>query len=143
MTSRDGRRWSAPQTVGTSADEVYPAIAVDRGRVAVTFYTRTYDAAGTGLDYAAVTSSAGPSLGALGSSRVRRITTQTSDPAIQFVGIGAVTGTILQGVFIGDYTSVAMGTDGVFHPAWTDFRGAPGTTSPNQDAYTQAVRFDR
>ena len=58
------------------------------------------------------------------------------------MGIGAVTKQVLQGVFIGDYTAVAMGTDGVMHPCWTDFRGQPGVTSPNQDAYTMAVHLD-
>jgi hypothetical protein len=33
-------------------------------------------------------------------------------------------------VFIGDYTAVAMGSDGVAHPRWTDFRGNPGAASP-------------
>jgi hypothetical protein len=60
---------------------------------------------------------------------------------VQFVGIGAVSGQVLQGLFIGDYTAVAMGSDLVFHPMWTDFRGQPGVTSPNQDAYTQAIRL--
>ena len=58
------------------------------------------------------------------------------------MGIGAVTKQVLQGVFIGDYTAVAMGTDGVMHPCWTDFRGQPSVTSPNQDAYTMAVHLD-
>ena len=41
------------------------------------------------------------------------------------------------------YTAVAMGWDGVLHPCWTDFRGKPGVTSPNQDAYTAAVFGDQ
>jgi len=41
-----------------------------------------------------------------------------------------------QNVVIGDYTAVALGSDGVLHPCWTDFRGSPGVTAPNQDAYT-------
>jgi len=51
-------------------------------------------------------------------------------------------GKVLQGEFIGDYTAAAMGWDGVLHPCWTDFRGKPGVTSPNQDSYTQVVRLD-
>jgi hypothetical protein len=35
-----------------------------------------------------------------------------------------------------------MGFDGVLHSCWTDFRGNPGVTSPNQDSYTDAVRID-
>lgn len=42
--------------------------------------------------------------------------------------------------FIGDYSQVAVGSDGVAHAAWTDFRGRPGVTSANQDVYTSAFR---
>jgi hypothetical protein len=34
-----------------------------------------------------------------------------------------------------------MGSDLVIHPVWTDFRGRPGLTGPNQDPYTQAIRI--
>jgi hypothetical protein len=47
----------------------------------------------------------------------------------------------LQGVFIGDYTAIAVGADLWLHPCWTDFRGRPGVTAPNQDAYTQSISF--
>src|SRR5579859_5395756 len=139
VASQDGRHWSRTFGVGTSADEVFPAIAAYGGKVAVSFYTRAYDPNGIGLDMAYVASEA-RSLGHFG--RVHRVTTQTSNPQIQFVAVGAVTGNILQGVFIGDYTAVALGSDGVLHPCWTDFRGNPGVTAPNQDAYTQAVALD-
>jgi hypothetical protein len=141
VASRDGRHWSRTYGVGTGADEVYPAIAAYGGQVAVSFYTRVYDQNGIGLDMAYVAGDA-EDLGSLGNHRVHRVTTQTSNPQIQFVAVGAVTGNILQGVFIGDYTAVALGSDGVLHPCWTDFRGKPGVTAPNQDAYTQAVSLD-
>jgi hypothetical protein len=70
---------------------------------------------------------------------IRRITTQTSNPQVQFLSIGAVTGQVLQGAFIGDYTAVAMGFDLRIHPVWTDFRGSPETTLPNQDVVTQSI----
>jgi hypothetical protein len=54
-----------------------------------------------------------------------------------------VSGKELQGVFIGDYTAIAMGSDLVVHPCWTDFRGRPRVTAPNQDAYTQAIPYRR
>jgi hypothetical protein len=136
ITSKDGVKWSKVFQLGTSADEVYPAVAAYDGHIAVTFYTRAYDPNGIGLDYAYVNAS-GP--GNIKKNRVIRITTQTSNPQIQFVGVGAVTGKELQGVFIGDYTAVAMGEDLVLHPSWTDFRGNPGLTLPNQEAYTQAI----
>ncbi len=137
VASRDGRHWGNVQTVGTAADEVYPAIAAHDDHVAVSFYTRVYDSAGIGLDFAYVQAD---ERGRLSGAQLKRITTQTANPQTQFVGIGAVTGAVLQGVFIGDYTGAAMGRDGVFHPSWTDFRGHPGVTSPNQDAYTQEIR---
>ena len=140
--SFDGVHWSRTVDIGTSDDEVYPAVAVNAGRVGVTFYTRHYDPKGIGLDYASVEAPEW-NLGALAHNKVHRVTTQTADPQIQFVGTGAVTGKVLQGLFIGDYTAVAMGFDGVLHPCWTDFRGKPGVTSPNQDAYTAAVFGDQ
>ena len=81
----------------------------------MSFYTRAFEA---------------EDLGRLGHGRVHRVTSQTSNPQIQFVAAGLVTGNELQGVFIGDYTAVALGSDGVLHPCWTDFRGKPGVTDP-------------
>ncbi|MBI3688380.1 MAG: exo-alpha-sialidase [Actinobacteria bacterium] len=135
-TSRGGERWSTPTVVGTAQDEVFGAIAAHDGTVAVTSYTRRYDPSGVKLDYAYWTAS---SQDRLGRARIQRITTESSDPSIQFVGVGRVTGKELQGVFIGDYSAVALGTDLTLHPCWTDFRGSPGTTAPNQDAYSQAI----
>ncbi|GAB3166180.1 sialidase family protein [Amycolatopsis stemonae] len=134
LSGSDGRHgWSKPAKIGTGADEVFPAVAARAGRVAVTFYTRGYDPNGIGLDYAYTTGwgdNAGP---------IRRITTQTSNPQVQFVAAGAVTGKELQGVFIGDYTAAAVGADFRLHPCWTDFRGNPGRTLPNQDVVTQGL----
>lgn len=141
VASHDGKHWSPTVAVGTAADEVFPAIAAYGGTVAVSFYTRTYDPSGIGLDVAYVSGEAGD-LGGLSEHRVHRVTSQTSNPQIQFVAVGAVTRKILQGVFIGDYTAVALGADHVLHPSWTDFRGNPGVTAPNQDAYTQSVELD-
>jgi len=50
---------------------------------------------------------------------------EPSDPRIQFVAVGLVSGEELQGVFIGDYSAVALGFDLRLHPCWTDFRGRP------------------
>lgn len=139
VASLDGTHWSRTIQVGnSSADEVFPAVAANDGFVAVTFYTRAYDPNGIGLDYAYVVAPEWD-LDDLSHGRLHRVTTETSNPQIQFVSRGAVTGAILQGVFIGDYTAAAMGADGVLHPCWTDFRGSPGTTSPNQDSYSAAV----
>jgi hypothetical protein len=134
-SSQNGKNWTPVRTLGTSTDEVYPAVAALGGFVAVSYYTRKYDPSGIGLDYA-YQSGLGDGIR---HSPVRRITTQTANPQVQFVGIGEVTGNVLQGVFIGDYTAMAVGSDFKIHPAWTDFRGNPGTTLPNQDVVTQSI----
>jgi hypothetical protein len=135
ISSADGVHWAKPVTIGSGADEVYPAIAALGGRIAVSYYTRKYDPAGIGLDFALVT---GWGAG-VAKAPVRRLTTQTENPQVQFVGTGLLTGDTLQGTFIGDYTAVALGTDFQVHPVWTDFRGRPGTNTPNQVVYTQSV----
>lgn len=133
--SADGVHWSGPSTIGTGSDEVFPAVAALANHVAVSFYTRAYDPNGIGLDYAYA---AGFAHG-VANGPIHRITTQTSNPQVQFPVIGAVSGNVLQGAFIGDYTAMAIGADFRVHPTWTDFRGDPGTTLPNQDVLTQSV----
>jgi len=133
--SNDGKHWSSPVTVGTAQDEVFGAIAALGGRVIVGSYTRNYDPNGNFLDFA-IWSGWG---NGVGSAPIRRVTTASEDPNVQFVGIGLVSGQILQGEFIGDYTGLAIGADFMVHPAWCDFRGNPGVNTPNQDLYTQSL----
>jgi hypothetical protein len=139
VSSSTGAVWNNEITVGSTADEVYPAIAAFGGRVMVSFYTRAYDPSGINLDYAfASVQAIGPYH--LQASPLVRITEQSENPQVQFVGQDQLNpNNYLQGVFIGDYTAVAVGANGVFHPCWTDFRGNPGVNLPNQDAYTQAI----
>jgi hypothetical protein len=139
--SRNGSQWTPAFAVGTAQDEVFGAIAIYRGVVAVTSYTRHYDADGINLDYAYWTST---DLIRHHSLPIRRITTESSNPQIQFVSTDDE-GNVVQGVFIGDYTGVALGSDLRLHPNWTDFRGNPRKNTPNQDAYTQSIElgFDR
>jgi hypothetical protein len=141
VASYDGVHWSQTVGLGSGSDEVFPAVAAFGGRVAVSFYTRAYNPKGIGLDVAYASASEAD-FWDLADARLHRVTTETENPQIQFVGTGAVTGNVLQGVFIGDYTAVAMGFDGVLHPCWTDFRGKPGVTAPNQDAYSGAIRLE-
>ena len=124
--------WSKVVKLGSGTDEWFPAIAAVGGRVVVDYYTRAFDPNGIGVDYA-YNVGWGTSLGGL-----RRITTETENPQVQFVATDA-DGNVVQGVFIGDYSAIAMGADFVAHPCWTDFRGRPGTTAPNQDVYTQSI----
>ena len=61
------------------------------------------------------------------------LSTESSNPFVQFA----------DGGFIGDYSQVALGANGMAHASWTDFRGKPGVTSANQDvmiAELHAVR---
>ena len=139
-SSRGGRSWTE-RVIGTPQDEVFGAVAILAEVVAVSYYTRHYAPRGVGLDYAYWR---GVGVTALRSGAIRRITTQTSDPRIQFPAPGLENpDETIQGVFIGDYSAMAVGTDFRIHPCWTDFRGRPGVTKPNQDAYTQSISLLR
>ena len=130
QSSTDGVNWSAktPLTAGPE-DKIYPWVAANDGNVIVSFYTREFaGSASKQIDYAYVKSNDGSATW----SSTTRITEQSSDPGIQFTN----------GAFIGDYTGVAVGSDNIAHPIWTDFRGNPGVTSPNQDAVTIAIDLD-
>jgi hypothetical protein len=133
--STGGVHWSQPAKIGSASDEFYPAVAALAGQVAVSFYTRAFDPNGIGLDFAYVAGQGSEAA----ATPIRRITTQTSNPQVQFPLIGQVSGQLLQGGFIGDYTAIAVGLDLRVHPVWTDFRGNPGTTQPNQDVVTQSI----
>jgi len=135
---------SAPVTVTSGQDKVFPGVAARNGVVTVTYYTRDFaathnpatcnvkipDNAPPGvvsvetishsvcLDYAASSSTDG-------FASERRLTSEGSNPFVQFA----------DGGFIGDYSQAAVGSNGVVHTAWTDFRGRPGVTSANQDVY--------
>jgi hypothetical protein len=132
----------------TAADKVFPSVSTLGGTTIVSYYTRDYainsrapvcnvmtnpDPGGIApvatarsvcLDYAARVAT-GDSWG-----KQLRLSTASSNPFIQFA----------DGAFIGDYSQVALGSDGKAHPAWTDFRGRPGVTSANQDVMTQTVQ---
>lgn len=143
VTSNNGTSYTAPLQI-SAGDTLFPSVAANGGKIAVSYYTRAYSPdtdvcrAVTGndpdtapadggipvcLDYAARSSTDG-----FGSET--RLTTESSNPYIQFA----------DGSFIGDYSQIAIGSNGVAHPVWTDFRGNPnpGGTRANQDAYTQA-----
>ena len=146
VTSADGITWTAPKIITSGADKVYPAVGANAGRVAVGYFTRDYspvptatdhscqrgflntsdptypfsapvyvDLAPVCLDYAFSSSTDG-----YGSET--RVSTQSSNPYLEF-----------SGSFIGDYTGVAVDSTGGVHTVWTDDRGLPGTTTPNQD----------
>jgi hypothetical protein len=152
ITSADGLTWSAPRTLTTGAkDKVYPSVGANAGRIVVGYYTRAYSpvptttnrrcgimeldsvtgdvvlptdparaAAPVCMDWAVRSSSNN-------FTTETRVSKQSSNPYILFAGS-----------FIGDYTGTAVGSDNKAVTVWTDFRGNPGLTSPNQDAVVGA-----
>lgn len=70
-SSRGGASWSV-SVVGTPQDEVFSAVATVAGVVAVSAYTRHWDAAGIGLDYAYWSGSGWTGWDRYGGSPVRR-----------------------------------------------------------------------
>jgi hypothetical protein len=138
---------SAPRVITTGpADKVFPAVASYGGRIGVSYYTRDYlathnpavcnvktpDSGAPGAVVVAAPRSVCLDYAARGSSdnfaSQTRLTSEGSNPFIQFA----------DGAFIGDYTQAAMGSNGVVHASWTDFRGNPGITPANQDAYVES-----
>jgi hypothetical protein len=135
---------SAPARVTPgSGDKVFPAVSIRAGKVAVSYYTRDYAASHdpATCKVAIVSDDPGVQIGAVpnsvcldyaarvstdGFAHEQRLTSQGSNPYVEFAN----------GAFIGDYSQVAIGSNGVAHAAWTDFRGRPGVTSANQDVYT-------
>jgi hypothetical protein len=149
VTSTDGKTWTAPKQITSGTDKVYPAVGANAGKVVVGYYTRDFSPAPTATDHSCQrgfldnsdpgypTSATTPvhyvdlapvcldyafssSSDNFGSQT--RVSTQSSNPYLQF-----------SGSFIGDYTGVAVDSKGGVHTVWTDGRGLPGTTTPNQD----------
>jgi hypothetical protein len=148
VTSANGTAWSAPRTLTTgAADKVYPAVGANAGRIVVGFYTREYSPLPTAADRRCGISELDTATNtvvlpvdaarrdapvcmdwAIRSSTDNfatqtRVSAQSSNPYILFAGS-----------FIGDYTGMALDTFGRAVTVWTDFRGNPGVTTPNQDA---------
>jgi len=146
VTSSDGVHWSGPtQITSDTFDKVYPSIAADNGRIVVGYYTRAYSPTPTPADRSCarqvldtttntVVPYPGPnSLQPVcmdyaarrsddGFASELRLTAQSSNPW-----------TLFAGAFIGDYTGMALDNTVKGIAVWTDFRGNPPTTTPNQD----------
>jgi hypothetical protein len=146
VTSTNGTSFSDPRVI-SSGDNVFPGVAANLGKIAVSYYTRAafiprnshvcHLVTGNAPGAPAATSTVDVCLGyaARSSSDDYRtetaLTTEASNPYVQFAN----------GSFIGDYTQIALGSDGLAHPVWTDFRGNVNAGGkPNQDVYTQAYR---
>jgi len=148
VTSTDGVTWSAPRTVTSgAADKVYPSVGANAGRIAIGYYTRAFSPLPTAADRSCgimeLDSATGnvvlPTDPARASAAVcldwamrssgdnfateTRVSKQSSNPYLLFAGS-----------FIGDYTGTAVNASGHALTVWTDDRGNPGLTPPNQDA---------
>jgi hypothetical protein len=148
VTSSDGVNWSVPAKITTgAADKVYPSVGANAGRVVVGYYTREFSPAPTASDRSCGISELDSVTGNVvlpvdaarqsapvcldwalktsddGFGAQQRVSTQSSNPYILFAGS-----------FIGDYTGTAVDKFGRAVTVWTDFRGKPGVTTPNQDA---------
>jgi hypothetical protein len=147
VTSANGTVWSAPLHVTSGApDKVYPAVGANAGRIVVGYYTREYSPLPTDTDRRCGIAELDATTGAVvlpvdaarrnapvcmdwaiksssdGFASTTRVSRESSNPYILFAGS-----------FIGDYTGVAIDASGRAVTAWTDFRGNPGVTPPNQD----------
>ena len=147
VTSSNGTNWSVPRKITSgAADKVYPSVGANAGRIVVGYYTREFSPVPTDADRSCgimeldtATNKVVPPLNAarkaaavcldwaLKSSSdnfaaTTRVSAQSSNPYILF-----------SGSFIGDYTGTAVNALGKAVTVWTDFRGNPGVTAPNQD----------
>jgi hypothetical protein len=90
------------------------------GRVTVAYYDRKYgDAQATGAFDITMRRSNGDHV---------RVTSRTLPPTQEFPEAGASTG-----VFLGDYMGLAVGSDGIAHPIWTDTRNPIFSPSTGDD----------
>jgi hypothetical protein len=135
--STDGAStWSRPLAVSRAAnDQFYPWAAVGPdGALDVVYFDRSYDAANSKYGVTLAELAAGAH-----NFTLERVDTGLSDPnhARWFSA-----GTNGQTTFLGDYNGLAVGSDGIAHPFWTEMRRvvtvnhATGTT---EDAFTAAV----
>lgn len=128
--------WSRrPQTISSAPnDQFFPwcAVAPD-GTLNVSFMDRSYDPANSkyGITLARVPTT--------GSVRLQRVDTGLSDPNHARWFSSATGG---KTTFLGDYTGLAVGPDGVAHPVWTDMRRVVTVrqiSGTNEDIFTAAI----
>ncbi len=135
-SSDGGNAWGAPITVSAAAnDQFYPwaAFAPD-GTLNVAFFDRSFDPANS--KYGITLARLAPQGKKFASQRVD---TGLSDPNHARWFSGATGGKTL---FLGDYNGLAVGSDGVAHPVWTDMRrvvATQGISGTTEDAFTAAV----
>ena len=126
-----------------NADKVFPSVSANGGSVVVSYYTSGYanpnpacffaiPSGAVGGVFVATTSSVCLDYAAKSSvdgfASERRLASEGSNPYVQFA----------DGSFIGDNTQVAVGSNGMAHASWTDFRGNPGVNGPHQDVHVSS-----
>ena len=131
-----GATWSGPITVsGATNDQFYPWAAVaPGGTLEIAYFDRSYDPGNSkyGITLAMLT----PGSGSFGH---QRIDSGLSDPNHARWFSSSTSG---ETTFLGDYNGLAIGSDSVAHPFWTDMRRVVTTnhaTGTTQDAFTTAV----
>jgi hypothetical protein len=148
-TSTDGgSSWTLHRITSSAPDKWFSSVAYSGGLLAVGYETRDYATTSgdpnceamlldsvtltiTPLSTAnvcydqAVTYSTDD--GSTWSGQIR-VSSVSSNPYMQFAG-----------AFIGDYEGTAIGAHGTIYTVWTDNRGNPGVTWPNQDTYVGTV----
>ena len=134
-SSDGGANWSKPALISQGIDQhFFPAIASYRGKV----YASWFDSAATQAlpsNQYTIQGAASADAGATWTAPVT-ISTATSNASLgNLFGFPTCTPN-----FIGDYSGIAAGADGVAHPLWTDIRvvNSPGS-STNQDPYTATM----
>ncbi|TMI34697.1 hypothetical protein E6H27_01190 [Candidatus Bathyarchaeota archaeon] len=140
-SSNGGSNWGSPVGVATSGasanDQFYPWAAVGPGSVLrVAYKDRSYDPANIKYGETLATSTNGGA-----SFSTVRVDTGLSNPndSRWFTNGGTTNG---KATFIGDYENLAVGSDGVSHPIWTDMRSSQFPSPPSgrghntQDAVT-------
>src|SRR6266705_243383 len=139
-----GSSWITPVGVATGSastnDQFYPWAAVGPGHVLrVAYKDRSYDPANVKYGETLATSTNGGA-----SFSTARVDTGLSDPnnSRWFTNGGTTNG---KTTFLGDYENLAVDSDGVSHPIWTDMRTSqfpsppPGRGNNTQDAVTASV----
>jgi hypothetical protein len=143
-TADGGSTWGSisPVLTGWNAknDQFYPWAAVSStGVLKVAFKDRSYDSANIKYGETLATSTNGGT-----SFSSVRVDTGLSNPndSRWFTNGGTTNG---KATFIGDYENLAIGSDGVSHPIWTDMRTSQFPSPPSgrghntQDAVTASV----
>jgi hypothetical protein len=148
VTSTNGTSWTLTHITTSGPDKWFPSVGANAGVVAVSYETRDYATApGDPLCEALVRDASTGTISALSTANVCyddavrisyngggswgsqiRLSSQSSNPYILFAG-----------GFIGDYEGAAVDSQGNVYTVWTDNRGNPGVTWPNQDTYVGKV----